>query len=297
MGLTLAVLSVVLGLGAAELAVLAGRVDRLDVVLPDGPGTTWVLVGLDFRAHLPAGTTSRDFGTTAQVPGSRADVILVVHVAASGTTMLSVPRDLVVAGAATPGRLALSWLDGPQSTVDALCGIGIPTDHLVTVDLGGFAAVVDAAGGLEVDVPAPVRDPQAGLELPSAGRQHVDGRTALAMVRSRHPEELVDGAWTPATVDPDGRAAMAGTVLGALTDTVRRSAASPWRAHALAWSASAALTMDRHTGLADLGSLLRADLGRPVVLPVGEPVGGTVTRFATPETHAAVEAAGMSCAG
>ena len=58
-----------------------------------------------------------------------------------------------------------------------------------TVDLAGFAAVVDAAGGLDVDVPPPVRDTDTGLRIDEAGAHHVDGATALAMVRSRHPEE------------------------------------------------------------------------------------------------------------
>ena len=53
----------------------------------------------------------------------------------------------------TGERLALTWLDGPSATVDALCGPGIPTDHLVTVDLAGFAAVIDTTGGPDVDVP------------------------------------------------------------------------------------------------------------------------------------------------
>lgn len=73
-------------------------------------------------------------------------------------------------------------------------------------DLAGFADVVDAVGGVEVDVPEPVRDRAAGLEILRPGRQTVDGLTALALVRSRHPEHLVDGVWTPAPPDPEGRA-------------------------------------------------------------------------------------------
>src|SRR5688500_13662941 len=181
----LVALSLVLAAISTDAALLTGRLERLDVVPRAGDGTTWVLVGLDSRAHLPAGAHRTAFGSTQDVPGSRADIVVVVHISDAGsTTAFSVPRDVVVDG----GRLALTWLDGPQATLDGLCGLGIPSDHLVTVDLGGFAAIVDAAGGLDVDVPRPVRDPAAGLELRVAGARHVDGATALAMVRSRHPE-------------------------------------------------------------------------------------------------------------
>jgi LCP family protein required for cell wall assembly len=283
--------SLVLAVVALDAALLTSRVDRLDVELRAGAGTTWVLIGLDSRAELPAGADRSAFGTTRDVPGSRADVVLVVHVTDAGSTrVLSVPRDVVV----DSGRLALTWLDGPQATLDGLCSLGIPSDHLVTIDLAGFAALVDAAGGLDVDVPSPVRDPAAGLELRAAGPQHVDGATALAMVRSRHPQELVNGDWVPARVDPDGRASAAGAVLGALTEAVLDR---PWRLQHVAWGASGGLSADRDTSPGDLAGLLTADLGQPAVLPVGDPVGGTWARFPTPGTRTALEAAGLSCAG
>lgn len=171
-----------------------------------------------------------------------------------------------------------------------LCGLGIPTDHPVTVDLAGFASVVDAVGGLDVDVPAPVRDEQAGLLVTRAGSQHVDGATALALVRSRHPEHLVDGAWVPASVDPDGRADTAGAVLAELMDRVRAAQTQPARLQFLAWAASGAVA-DPGTSPTDLLALARADAGPVAVLPAGDPFGGALARPPT----AAVAAAGPSC--
>lgn len=291
----LAALALVAGLLAVDAGVLAARVDRLDVDLRTGDGTTWVLVGLDSRAQLPEGATVEDFGSPEDVPGSRADVVVVVHQSAEGTRAFSVPRDAVVRTDRRPGRLALTWLQGPQATVAGLCQLGIPTDHLVSVDLAGFAAVVDAAGGLDVDVPDPVRDPAAGLLLPRGGEQHVDGATALALVRSRHPEHLVDGTWTPAPVDPDGRASAAGTVLSALTDALRGSLVRPWRLQQVGWAASGAVSLDPGTSVAELASLARADIGQIGVLPVSDPWNGTLGRRATDETARAVAAAGLSC--
>ena len=291
------VLAVLVVLLVADVVVLSSRVDRFDVALPDGDeGTTWVLVGLDSRAELPAGADVADFGTAADVPGSRTDVIVVVHERPDGTvSALSVPRDAVVRTSAGVSRLALSWLTGPQTTVDALCTLGIPTDHLVSVDLAGFAAVVDAAGGLDVDVPEPVRDPAAGLEITEAGPQHVDGATALALVRSRHPEHLQDGEWVLAPSDPDVRASSAGTVLSALAGAVRSSTLRPWRLQQLALAGTDALAVDSGTSLWELSSLARAGVGPVAVLPLGEPKGRSLARFPTAETRSAVAAAGLSC--
>ncbi len=295
----LALLALLLVAAGTDAAVLAARVDEVAVDLraDDADGRTWVLVGVDSRARLPADAEPADFGTAEAVPGSRADVVVVVHQTDAGTTALSVPRDLLVVHGTTTERLATTWLDGPQATVEGLCGLGIPTDHLVTVDLAGFAAVVDAAGGVDVDVPEPVRDEPAGLLLTRAGPQHVDGATALALVRSRHPEHLVDGAWVPAPVDPDGRAGAAGTVLSALLDRVHGALPRPWRLQTVGWAASGAVAVDPGTSATDLLDLAGADVGPVSVLPAGDPLGSTLARPPTAGTTAAVAAAGLTCTG
>jgi LCP family protein required for cell wall assembly len=295
--LALVALAAVLALLAADAALVAFRIDRLDLHLSPATddGDTWVLIGLDSRAELPTGATPAEYGTAEDVPGSRADVILVVHRDHGRTSAFSVPRDLVVGPHVHPTRLAVTWADGPRATVDALCTIGVPTDHLVTVDLAGFAATVDAAGGVEVDVAAPIRDPAAGLELTSAGRQRLDGRTALALVRSRHPEHLVDGHWVPTAADPDGRASVAGTVVTALAGAVRSAAVRPWRLQAVAWAGSGAVTVDPGTTVADLVGLAGTELPGVEVLPAGMEGTSGLLRPPTEETTAALADAGLTC--
>ena len=289
----LAVLVLLLLAIGTDAAVLTGRVGEVavDLAADDSDGRTWVLVGSDSRAALPEGADVGDFGTPEDVPGSRADVVVVVHQTDAGTTLLAVPRDVVTG----TGRLALSWLDGPAATVGALCELGIPADHLVTVDLAGFAALVDAVGGLEVDVPEPVRDRPAGLLVERAGRQTVDGATALALVRSRHPEHRVAGTWVPVAADPDGRARTAAAVLAGLVSRVQESVAAPWRLQPVAWAASGALAVDPGTSVPDLLALARAEVGTVGVLPAGDPLGGTLARLPTDATAAAVAGAGLSC--
>ncbi|MBN1093526.1 LCP family protein [Blastococcus sp. TML/M2B] len=297
---TAAVLLLVLLAAGVDVAVLSARMGAVEVDLTadDRDGSTWVLLGLDSRAALPRGADAAAFGTTEEVPGSRADVVLVVHRSDAGTRVLSVPRDLLVTGGGQSGRLALTWLRGPGATVAALCGLGIPTDHLVTVDLAGFTDLVDAVGGVEVDLPGPVRDPQAGLLLPRGGAQELDGATALALVRSRHPETPADGGgWAPSPVDPDARAATAAGVLRAFADRAAEARTRPWRLQRVAWAASGAVSRDPGTSLADLASFAGTELGTAEVLPAGPPVEGALLRLPTPATAAAVAAAGLSCGG
>jgi polyisoprenyl-teichoic acid--peptidoglycan teichoic acid transferase len=84
-----------------------------------------------------------------------------------------------------PGVLAVA------GAAEAL--LGLPIDHYALVDLKGFVDVVDALGGVTVEVTKPVRvevdrlgtqGSQPAFEL-QPGRRHLNGYTALAYVRSR----------------------------------------------------------------------------------------------------------------
>ena len=71
--------------------------------------------------------------------------------------------------------------------------LGIKIHGSIVINFSGFEQVVDLLGGVDVDVPAAIVDP----EYPGpnytyetfridAGQQHLDGATALKYVRSRH---------------------------------------------------------------------------------------------------------------
>jgi LCP family protein required for cell wall assembly len=71
--------------------------------------------------------------------------------------------------------------------------LGVPVDHYVRVDFSGFTRLIDAVGGVTVDVEAPIGDtfpdpnsPTGTFEMTlEAGPQYMDGQTALAYCRSR----------------------------------------------------------------------------------------------------------------
>ena len=66
--------------------------------------------------------------------------------------------------------------------------LGIPVDYTVSVDLTGFAALVDAIGGVDFDVPVNMdyEDPYQDLYIHiSKGMHHLSGSEALKVVRFR----------------------------------------------------------------------------------------------------------------
>lgn len=71
--------------------------------------------------------------------------------------------------------------------------VGVPINYYAAVDLDGFTRLIDAAGGVDVTVSRAITDgfydwldgSPRGFFL-SQGTHHLDGRTALAYVRSRY---------------------------------------------------------------------------------------------------------------
>ena len=62
---------------------------------------------------------------------------------------------------------------------------GVPISHYAEIDFDGFRDVVNALGGIEVNVPVEIDDPEAGGYV-AAGQQTLNGDQALILCRSRH---------------------------------------------------------------------------------------------------------------
>ncbi len=271
---------------------LDARIEHFPIVAPAATaGETWLVVGSDSRADLPTGSPSA-FGTTADVAGARADIVIVVHQAVDGrVSTFSVPRDMLMRNRTGQlNRLALTYLVSPQNMVDSLCAtLGIPVDHMIVVDFSGFTSVVDELGGVRVQLPHPIRDQLSGLDLPTSGALLLTGEQALALVRSRHPEELIAGRWVPVA---DGAAART-TWGGRIFQTIEQAArsADPQTLARLAWTVSGSTRTDEGTTPADLGALTQR-AGPIIDLPADPVPGGLVVR-PSEATYAALSAAGF----
>lgn len=170
-----------------------------------GGGTNYLIVGSDsrdgFDPNDPNAAAILGDGT-ADDPSQRSDTMLVLRVTDDGALMLSIPRDLWVTRAdGSQGRINAAYRDGPSALIQTVQGLGVPVHHYVEVDFVTFAGLVDAVGGVTLEIPHPARDEHSGLNLPEAGPVTLDGPQALAYVRSRRYTELIDGSWR---TDPTG---------------------------------------------------------------------------------------------
>ena len=222
-------------------------------------GTTYLLLGSDARGDVSADQQSR-FGSRADVPGERADIVVLLRVGDDGSVRaLGIPRDLVVYRPHQgPDRIALLLGQGPVAIADALCNsLGIGVDHVVEVGFGGLRDLVDLAGGIDVRSDAVLADRNSGLVM-EAGVNHLDGDRALAYVRARNILVLHDGRLVPDGVRNGQRSERAIEVMGALSDGLEVGVSSPLQSQRAVWTAAGAVTVDGGTGPFDLLALTSA---------------------------------------
>lgn len=111
-------------------------------------------------------------------------------------TLISVPRDtrVNIDGYGEQKINAAYAFGGASLAVDTVSELaGVPISHYAEIDFDGFKAVVDALGGVEVDVPMEINDDKAGGHV-DAGLQTLNGDQALILCRSRHTyDDVGDG--------------------------------------------------------------------------------------------------------
>lgn len=140
------------------------------------------------------------------------DTLMVISIDTAKKTVaiISVPRDTsgfpYYFGGRAPATMKINSLitytkmgrvkspDDPTTTLEKEIGylVGVPVNYYATIDLEGFAGLITKVGGVDVVNPKAIQDPiydwldgsKPGFYL-SAGPHHLNGRLALAYVRSR----------------------------------------------------------------------------------------------------------------
>ena len=144
---------------------------------------------------------------------ARTDTIFVLTLDPFSKTagVFSIPRDLLVEipdgnGGYFSKRINAAYISG-ETSIDYPGGgpglamatvehnFDIPIDHYIVLDFNAFMGLIDEIGGVDIDVPEYVYDPDyhecqtacppRSLEF-YPGPQHMDGRTALAYARLRY---------------------------------------------------------------------------------------------------------------
>ncbi|MEU0631593.1 LCP family protein [Streptomyces sp. NPDC005989] len=220
-------------------------------------GQNLLVLGSDSRA----GAENKELGGGGDVSGARSDTAMVVHIpeGRSKAVAVSIPRDTLVTrpecvkadGSAVPTANRVMFNSvysqvGPAcvvKTVEQMSGVRI--DHYLEINFAGFKDLVDAIGGVTVEVEKPIHDKSSGLDL-SAGSHKLDGTQSLAYVRTRHG--IGDGSDL-------GRIGLQQQFLLALLSEVKSQdlLGSPTKSYKVASSATKSLTTDSE--LASLTSL------------------------------------------
>lgn len=130
--------------------------------------------------------------------GARTDTNILCRIDPTTNTvsLLSIPRDtqIYIDGAGQNKFNAAYFYGGVAGTIKAvkdLCGVEV--DHYAEIDFEGLVDLIDAVGGIDVEVDEYIDDPDAGDIIIEEGWQHLDGEAALVFSRSR---AYVDGDYT-----------------------------------------------------------------------------------------------------
>lgn len=205
------------------------RVSALDLHSRDivDPGAQYgdenfLIVGTDTRAGA---NSTVGAGDTEDAGGSRSDTIMLVNIPANRkrVVVVSFPRDLAITplycqawnpdtGAYGPlydedtgsygpdmvyteTKLNSTYaFGGPKCLVKEIQKLsGLSVNRFMAVDFVGFAQMVDALGGVEVCTTTPLYDYELGTVLARAGRQTINGTTALDYVRARNVSTETNG--------------------------------------------------------------------------------------------------------
>ncbi|MFD9544079.1 LCP family protein [Streptomyces sp. NPDC060022] len=165
----------------------------------EGDGTNYLIVGSDSREGMTAEDKKKLH--TGSAEGKRTDSMMILHDGSNGPTLISLPRDSNVEipsfvgsesgktfkGTGRTTKLNAAYAeDGPELLVRTVeFNTGLRIDHYVEIGFGGFAKIVDAIGGVELDIPKAFKDKKSGADF-QAGKQTLNGEQSLAFVRTRY---------------------------------------------------------------------------------------------------------------
>lgn len=166
-----------------------------------------LLLGSDTRSGANNEPGVSD-GSTDGVANS--DTLMLAHISGDRqhVTVLSIPRDTWVKAPqcnswnSDTGEISdkpyeikrgeewhVNWaysVGGPLCTTKAVQGLtGLKIDRVIGIDFAGFKNMVDALGGITVNVCGPIVDTVLGTVVPTGGVQTVVGDQALSLVRAR----------------------------------------------------------------------------------------------------------------
>jgi LCP family protein required for cell wall assembly len=184
-----ALVALILIVAAGLYFYLDSKLNRVNALVPASgvsAGSNWLISG------APGQVTRRQARQlhTGISPDANSDTIMLLHVPANGgrAVLVSIPRDSYVS---IPGHgmnkiNAAYVFGGPRLLVQTVQNLtGLTINHYLNIGYLGLVNVVNAVGGVQMCLHAPLRDQASGVNL-KPGCQTLNGAEALAFVRTRH---------------------------------------------------------------------------------------------------------------
>jgi LCP family protein required for cell wall assembly len=152
---------------------------------------------------LLIGTDHSDNGQAGRSSDEHSDSLMVLHTDPKSHRLvfLSLPRDLraTIPGYGSSKINAAMQLGGPKLAIRTVEDFtGLPINHVVIVDFGSFVSLIDAVGGIDVNVPENILSNRFDCPYATAtrcqqwqgwrfhkGMTHMNGHTALIYSRIR----------------------------------------------------------------------------------------------------------------
>ncbi|MFD1399371.1 LCP family protein [Lacticaseibacillus suilingensis] len=140
-----------------------------------------------------------DTGALGRSEKGRTDTMILVTVnpKANRTTMISIPRDTLshVQSSSYTGATKINaqyTYNDVKGAVDSVTTMfNVPINYYALVNMGGLEKIVDAVGGVNVNVAFSWSDPYSQGSF-TKGPAHLNGKQALAYARMRHQDPAGD---------------------------------------------------------------------------------------------------------
>jgi LCP family protein required for cell wall assembly len=142
-----------------------------------------------FVLVVGTGARSDDPAESRDDPGlADALHVIAVNPALRSATILDIPRDTEGPTGAKMNSYIVNSDEnfGLRAQADAVAAVtGLPINYVIRANFPNFVQMVDAIGGIDVDLPTDVIDENSGANF-LAGPNHLNGDQALALSRARY---------------------------------------------------------------------------------------------------------------
>lgn len=137
-----------------------------------------------------------DTGEDGRIDRGNSDtmIISVLNPTKNKMQMVSIPRDTAAQIIGNDGfkmsKINSAYnIGGSEMAKDTVADLlNIPVNYYLTLDMKGLEKVVDAVGGIDVQVPFSFTSEATGGQTFEKGKRHLDGELALAYARMRHED-------------------------------------------------------------------------------------------------------------